>query len=160
MPKLVYIYGDDGKLLDTLMDALKSYGYSLEYTDLADDPELQTVTADIALLCKPAELRTRLTAGRLTVDLDSMSVCDDTGKMLHFTPTEFALLTYLMKNSGRAVPRDELLPQIWGFENDSSTRVADDTVKRLRKKLIGTGVEIKTIWGFGFRLNTAGQAAE
>lgn len=158
MPKLVYIYGDDGKLLDTLMDALKSSGYSLEYTELAEDPQRQGITADIALLCQPTVVRARLSAGRLTVDLDSMSACDDTGTPLHFTPTEFALLTYLMKNDGRAVPRDELLPQIWGFENDSSTRVADDTVKRLRKKLAGTGVEIKTIWGYGFRLSAESTA--
>lgn len=39
-----------------------------------------------------------------------------------------------------------------GFENDSSTRVADDTVKRLRKKLHNTGLSIETVWGYGFKV--------
>ena len=62
------------------------------------------------------------------------------------------MLTYLMKNASRAVPRSELLPAVWGFENDSSTRVADDTVKRLRKKLHNTGLSIETVWGYGFKV--------
>ena len=53
------------------------------------------------------------------------------------------MLTYLMKNASRAVPRSELLPAVWGFENDSSTRVADDTVKRLRKSSITPGCPSK-----------------
>lgn len=61
------------------------------------------------------------------------------------------MLTYLMKNSARAVPRNELLPAVWGFENDTGTRVADDTVKRLRKKLLSTNLAIETIWGYGFK---------
>lgn len=50
------------------------------------------------------------------------------------------------------MPRSELLPTVWGFENDSGTRVADDTVKRLRKKLQNTGLAIETIWGYGFKV--------
>lgn len=72
------------------------------------------------------------------MDLDNMAAYDSNNEEIHFTPTEFAMLTYLMKNAARAVPRSELLPTVWGFENDSGTRVADDTVKRLRKKLQNT----------------------
>ena len=73
---------------------------------------------------------------------------------LQLTPNEFNLLVYLMENQNRAVSRDELLDKIWGFapEIEAETRVADDTVKRLRKKLTGTNLIIDTVWGFGFRL--------
>ena len=56
--------------------------------------------------------------------------------------------------SNRAVSRNELIPAIWGFENQNGTRVADDTVKRLRRKLKGTGVMVETVWGYGFKLVT------
>lgn len=81
-----------------------------------------------------------------------MAAYDSNNEEIHFTPTEFAMLTYLMKNAARAVPRSELLPTVWGFENDSGTRVADDTVKRLRKKLQNTNLSIETIWGYGFKV--------
>ena len=68
------------------------------------------------------------------------------------TPNEFNLLVYLMENQNRAVSRNELLDKIWGFNSEIETRVADDTVKRLRKKLADTNLVVDTVWGFGFRL--------
>ncbi|NLW88608.1 MAG: response regulator transcription factor [Clostridiaceae bacterium] len=75
------------------------------------------------------------------------------GTDLQLTPNEFALLSYLILNKDRAIPRTELLDRLWGYETEVETRVADDTVKRLRKKLAKTNVEIKTVWGYGFRLS-------
>ena len=71
---------------------------------------------------------------------------------IQLTPNEFNLLVYLMENQSRAVSRDELLDKIWGFSSEIETRVADDTVKRLRKKLSETNLIVDTVWGFGFRL--------
>ncbi len=76
------------------------------------------------------------------------------GEDLQLTPNEFSLLTYLIINQDRAVSRAELLDRIWGYETEVETRVADDTVKRLRKKLHNSKVEIKTVWGYGFRLKS------
>ncbi|MGE5676534.1 MAG: winged helix-turn-helix domain-containing protein, partial [Pseudomonadota bacterium] len=44
---------------------------------------------------------------------------------------------------------------IWGYDFYGDTRVIDDLVKRLRKKLEETGstLEIKTIWGYGYKLD-------
>jgi len=79
-----------------------------------------------------------------------MVMCGD--EEMQLTPNEFSLLTYLIINKERAVSRSELLDRIWGYETEVETRVADDTVKRLRKKLAKSHVEIKTVWGYGFRL--------
>ena len=147
MPKLVYIYGDDHKCLETLISSMRSNGYSLEYTSLPDEPAAGGIRADIALICKPAENATRYEFGGLTLDLDNICAYDRSQREIHFTPTEFSLLSYLMRNAARAVSRKELLPAVWGFQDDATTRVADDTVKRLRKKLAGSGVGIETIWG-------------
>ncbi len=74
------------------------------------------------------------------------------GGLLELTPNEYSLLAYLVENKERAVPREELLDKIWGYNSAVETRVADDTVKRLRRKLADSGTVIETVWGYGFRL--------
>lgn len=67
-------------------------------------------------------------------------------------PNEYALLKYLIENKERAISREELLDKVWGYTTVVETRVTDDTLKRLRKKITNSEVLIETIWGFGFRL--------
>jgi DNA-binding response OmpR family regulator len=64
------------------------------------------------------------------------------------------LLKLLMQHQDKALSRDELLSQVWGYESDVETRVTDDTIKRLRKKLrqVESDVQIETVWGYGFKL--------
>lgn len=73
---------------------------------------------------------------------------------MKLTNTEFELLKVLLSHSEEAISRDDLLRQVWGYENDVETRVTDDTIKRLRKKLRGveSHVLIETVWGYGFKL--------
>ena len=96
-----------------------------------------------------------LTFGDIEINLAIKSVFNkksDNPEEIQLTPNEFNLLVYLMENQNRAVSRDELLDKIWGFTGGIETRVADDTVKRLRKKLNDTSLLIDTVWGFGFRI--------
>lgn len=151
MSKLIYVYGDDTRMVDALIKSMDQIGYSIEYTNLSDEELRTPLHADIALICKPVAPETKLSMGGLTVDLDNICAVDERGKILHFTPTEFSVLTYLIRNSNKAVSRNELLPAVWGCENHSGTRMADDTIKRLRKKLAGTRLGIETIWGYGFK---------
>lgn len=76
MPKLVYVYGDDNKMLDTLVTSLRSNGYSIEYTNLTDEVSTGNITADIALICKPVSPTTKFSMGGLTIDLDNMAAYD------------------------------------------------------------------------------------
>ena len=89
----------------------------------------------------------------ITIHTDTMK-CHCRGMALKLTNTELKLLLHLMKSPGKAVSRDELLSAVWEHEYVFETRVTDDTVKRLRKKLTdaGTVVIIETVWGFGFRI--------
>lgn len=90
--------------------------------------------------------------GNIKLDRANKSVeCD--GIELNLTPNEFNLLSYLFEKNDRAVSREELLNEIWGYSSEIETRAVDDTVKRLRKKIKDTGIEIQTVWGFGFRVN-------
>lgn len=151
MPKLLYIYGEDNRFLDTLLTSLRSNGYSVEYTGISNNADTGRINADVSLICKPVSASSKVKIGELLIDMDNLQAAYH-GETVHFTPTEFSMLTYLLKNASRAVPRSELLPAVWGYANGSGTRVADDTVKRLRKKLNGTGVVIDTIWGYGFKI--------
>lgn len=76
------------------------------------------------------------------------------GADLKLTITELNVLQYLMKKNGNAVSRDELLEKIWGYTSEVETRVTDDNIKRIRKKMNqqGSNVEIVTVWGYGFKL--------
>lgn len=75
------------------------------------------------------------------------------GKKVDLAPTEYGLLKYLMENQERAVSREELLDKVWGYAAMVETRVTDDTLKRLRKKIASSSAVIETVWGYGFRLN-------
>lgn len=79
------------------------------------------------------------------------------GQDIGLTMTEADLLRYMMKNSSRAIPRDELLSEVWGIHADIETRVTDETIRRVRKKMkaAGSTVSISAIWGFGYRLELA-----
>ncbi|MFW5646281.1 MAG: winged helix-turn-helix domain-containing protein, partial [Acetivibrio ethanolgignens] len=76
------------------------------------------------------------------------------GEELKLTNTEYGLLQYMVNNKERAVSRDELLQAVWGYDSFVETRATDDTIKRLRKKLLlaKSTVLIETVWGFGFKL--------
>ena len=75
-------------------------------------------------------------------------------KPIKVTNTEFELLKLLIEHPDQAISRDELLAQVWGYESNVETRVTDDTIKRLRRKLrqVESDVQIETVWGYGFKL--------
>ena len=70
------------------------------------------------------------------------------------TKTELRLLSYMMKQPEKAYSREELLSVVWGFDSEVETRVTDETLRRIRKKLLqaGSTVSVSTIWGFGYKL--------
>lgn len=76
------------------------------------------------------------------------------GKPLELTMTEFALLRCLLEGKGAAVSRDTLLSKVWGFDAEVETRVTDETVRRVRRKLqdAGSSTRIKAVWGYGYKL--------
>lgn len=76
------------------------------------------------------------------------------GEKLEFTNKEYELLIYLAEHRGRAITREELLDQVWGYEFMGDGRTVDIHVRRVRKKL-GEGKQtsiIETIFGVGYKL--------
>lgn len=83
-------------------------------------------------------------------------LCSD--KPIKLTRTELKMLSYMMKNPDKAYSRDELLEAIWGFDTKVETRVTDETLRRIRKQLSAceSNVSVKTMWGFGYRIEVNG----
>ncbi len=80
-------------------------------------------------------------------------------KKINLTQTEFHLLIYMLENPGKVYSREELLDKVWGYEATVETRVTDETIRRLRRKLSDTQsrVIIETVWGFGYKLSETGR---
>lgn len=92
--------------------------------------------------------------GDLVINKNQFSV-QVQGTPINLTKNEFLLIVYLIENKDRVISREELLRKIWDFKiNDIDTRATDDTIKRLRKKLLDNNskVFIKTVRGFGFKI--------
>jgi DNA-binding response OmpR family regulator len=72
--------------------------------------------------------------GGVTVCFSTMEI-DRKGRPVILTCKEFKTLAYLIKNPRRVISRDELLNEVWGYENYPCTRTVDNHILRLRKKL-------------------------
>ena len=105
---------------------------------------------------KPAAAVDELRYGDLRYSATGNAVlCGNTPVAL--TQTELRLLSYMLKQPEKAYSREELLNAVWGFDSEVETRVTDETLRRIRKKLLqaGSTVSVSTIWGFGYKLKEA-----
>jgi len=57
------------------------------------------------------------------------------GRPVTLTSKEFKTLAYLIKNPRRVISRDELLNEVWGYDNYPCTRTVDNHILKLRTKL-------------------------
>lgn len=89
---------------------------------------------------------------RLSVDFNDMRVVCD-GENVKLTRKEFALLEYLIKNTGRVAMRQQLLDNVWGYSYFGDTRTLDVHIRRLRQKMAECGACIETVVGVGYRFN-------
>jgi DNA-binding response OmpR family regulator len=99
--------------------------------------------------------QTTLWAGGIDVDLISREV-RQSGELVRLSTTEFELLVYLLRNSGRVLSREQILRAVWGYEYDPGTNVVDVYIGYLRRKLRRAGqapARIVTIRSVGYRFD-------
>jgi two-component system, OmpR family, alkaline phosphatase synthesis response regulator PhoP len=72
--------------------------------------------------------------GDARVDFTSMEATRK-GEVVTLTAHEFKLLRYVAASAGRVISREELLNEVWGYQNYPSTRTVDNHILRLRQKL-------------------------
>ncbi|HUE25191.1 MAG TPA: response regulator transcription factor [Solirubrobacteraceae bacterium] len=98
--------------------------------------------------------QTKLTGGGVEIDLLTREVRRD-DQLVRLSTTEFELLTYLMRNAGHVLTREQILRAVWGYDYDPGTNVVDVYVGYLRRKLRDGegGAPISTIRSVGYRFD-------
>jgi two-component system alkaline phosphatase synthesis response regulator PhoP len=93
--------------------------------------------------------------GGLNMDLEARTLI--IGEIpIDLTRLEFDLLSHFLSNPGRAITREGLLEQVWGYDFAGDTRAVDSAVKRLRAKLrsaCASADAIEAVRGVGYRFN-------
>ena len=89
----------------------------------------------------------------ITIDFKKMEV-QRSGKVVILTAQEFKTLKFLLENADRVISRDELLNDVWGYQNYPSTRTVDNHILKLRQKLErdpASPVHFRTVHGMGYK---------
>jgi DNA-binding response OmpR family regulator len=91
--------------------------------------------------------------GDVTIDFSAMEA-HRKGSPVVLTTLEFKTMRYLIQNARRVISRDELLNEVWGYENYPSTRTVDNQIMKLRQKLEtdpSRPAHFRTIHGAGYK---------
>jgi len=89
----------------------------------------------------------------ISADFTKMEVIRD-GQPVGLTAQEFKTLKFLVQNAERVITRDELLNEVWGYQNYPSTRTVDNHILKLRQKLEkdpANPVHFRTVHGMGYK---------
>ena len=95
----------------------------------------------------------RLKLADREVDL-AREVVHHQGEELPLTTQEARCLAYLAERAGKAVDRDDLLRDVWGYRSSVQTRSVDNTILRLRAKIEPDPARprhVITVQGVGYR---------
>jgi DNA-binding response OmpR family regulator len=89
----------------------------------------------------------------ISADFTKMEVTRD-GLPVTLTAQEFKTLKFMAQNAERVISREELLNEVWGYQNYPSTRTVDNHILKLRQKLEkdpGNPVHFRTVHGVGYK---------
>ncbi|MEJ0055991.1 MAG: response regulator transcription factor [Bacteroidota bacterium] len=92
--------------------------------------------------------------GRLTVDF-SVFQTKENGVDVKVSHKELEILSYLYKNKNQVVSRYDLLENVWGYEEQITTRTVDNFIVRLRQKVETNPNQPKiilTVHGSGYKM--------
>jgi len=78
------------------------------------------------------------------------------GNPIDLSVREWGVLEYLLQHAGRVVSKQQIIDAILPWGEDVTHNAVEVYVSRLRLKLDGSGVAIRTIRGFGYLLEAAG----
>lgn len=96
----------------------------------------------------------RVEIGALVLDLQARRAWLD-GQDMQLTLKEFMLLQALALKSGQVQAKEQLMQRLSDFDQDMSANALDILIHRLRKKLDGSSLSVRTLRGFGYLLENA-----
>jgi two-component system, OmpR family, copper resistance phosphate regulon response regulator CusR len=92
-----------------------------------------------------------ISAGGVDMDTVGRTVRVD-NKPVQLTAKEFQLLEYLMRHEGEVLSKDRLLDHVWSDESRVQHNTVETFVANLRKKIGGGEKVIKTVRGYGYKI--------
>jgi DNA-binding response OmpR family regulator len=102
---------------------------------------------------KSTNTESMFTFGDVTISFSAMEAIRN-GEPVVLTAMEFKTLRYLIQNARRVISRDELLNEVWGYENYPCTRTVDNHILKLRQKLErdpSRPEHFRTVHGAGYK---------
>ena len=94
----------------------------------------------------------RLVIGNTTLEVDSLTVRTETESYI-LPQKEFMLLYKMASFPGKIFTRQQLMDEIWGYENESDTHTVDVHIGRLRERFRdSTDFKIVTMRGVGYKV--------
>ena len=101
----------------------------------------------------PAAPPGRYRFGEVEIDFERLRATRR-GDPLELSAREFDLLGLFVRRRGEVLTRDELLRQVWGYDEPPATRTVDTHIMKLRQKVEddpGNPAHILTVYGEGYR---------
>lgn len=113
---------------------------------------LARVRAVTRRTARPASLD-HFTFDDISIDFAKMEVAR-AGQPVTLTAQEFKALKFFITHAERVISRDELLNEVWGYENYPTTRTVDNHILKLRQKLErdpAFPTHFRTVHGVGYK---------
>lgn len=130
----------------------KLFGFEIGIDDYVTKPfSPKEVVARINAVLRRGGAHKKIVSDGLEIDMLGRNVTVD-GKKVLLTPREYDLLFYLVKNQGVAVPREQLITDVWGYDYFGEDRTVDTHIKMLRSNLGPYRDKILTLRGVGYKI--------
>jgi DNA-binding response OmpR family regulator len=133
--------------------ALRKITVAKSSSESCDATKLLGVFGKIMERCKSTDAESMFAFGDVTVDFSAMEALRK-GEPVVLTTKEFKTLKYLTQNARRVISREELLNEVWGYNNYPSTRTVDNHILKLRQKLEpdpSRPAHFRTVHGAGYK---------
>ncbi|HPX32742.1 MAG TPA: response regulator transcription factor [Erysipelotrichaceae bacterium] len=131
----------------------KLYGFELGIDDYVSKPfSPKELMARIKVVIERRTNKVKDVINIEGISIDKLAhVVKVDDEIVHLTNKEFDLLVFLIENENKAITREKLLENIWGYDYISMDRTVDTHIKMLRKNLGKYGSKIVTVRGVGYK---------
>ena len=143
-------------LILTARDALhdRVQGLDLGADDYMLKPfELPELLARLRALLRRSQAATSAVLGLGPLEMDTaLRRVSLAGQPMELGPREWTVLEYLLLQAPKPAAKDKLLAALTGWDKEITPNAVEVYVSRLRAKLEPAGVALRSIRGFGYRL--------
>jgi DNA-binding response OmpR family regulator len=122
--------------------------------------ELPELLARLRALLRRSQAATSATLhfGALTLDT-SLRQAHANGQALDLGPREWTVMEYLLLQAPKPAAKDKILAALTGWDKEITANAVEVYISRLRSKLEPHGIALRSIRGFGYRLELADNAS-